>query len=70
MNRKVIGASVFAVFLFGSGWAFGASGEVTRVKGIINFRAGDAFVVTRSEGDVAVVLTDETTTEDRKGISG
>jgi len=70
MSRKVIGATVVAVFLFGSGWAFGASGEKASVKGIINSRAGDTFVVTRSGGDVTVILTDETTTEDRKGIFG
>jgi OOP family OmpA-OmpF porin len=70
MNRRVVGASIVAVFLFGSGWAFGASGDKTKVQGIINSRTGETLIVTRSEGDVTVVLTDETTTQDRKGLFG
>jgi outer membrane protein OmpA-like peptidoglycan-associated protein len=70
MNRKLIGASVVAVFLFGSGWAFGANGDKAKVRGMINSRTGETLIVTRPEGDVTVVITDETTTEDRTGIFG
>jgi outer membrane protein OmpA-like peptidoglycan-associated protein len=37
---------------------------------MINSRTGETLIVTRPEGDVTVVITDETTTEDRTGIFG
>ena len=70
MNRKMIGASVVVVLLFGSGLAFGGNGDKTKVKGMINARSGDTFIVTRPAGDVTVVITDETTTQDKKGVFG
>lgn len=70
MNRRSLWVGVVAVFLFGSAWALGANGDKTKVKGMINARTGETLIVTRPEGEVTVVLTDETTTQDRRGLFG
>jgi outer membrane protein OmpA-like peptidoglycan-associated protein len=50
--------------------AFGASGEKTNVKGMITSRTGETLTVKSGEGTTTVVLTDDTTTKDDKGLFG
>lgn len=70
MNRKVVEASLVAVFFLGSAWALRAGDDKTEVKGMIDSRTGETLIVTRPEGKVTVVLTDGTVTHDRKGLFG
>jgi OOP family OmpA-OmpF porin len=70
MRWKMIGATTVAVFLVGPMWIFAANGDKAEVKGMINSRAGETFIVTGQGANVTVVITDETTTQDKKGIFG
>jgi outer membrane protein OmpA-like peptidoglycan-associated protein len=59
------------LFLLASVLAFGASG--TNVKGMIISRTGETLIVQTSrssEGNVTVVLTDDTITKDDRGLFG
>lgn len=49
-------------------FAFG--GEKARVKGMITTRTGETLIVKSGEGNTTVVLTDDTTTKDNKGLFG
>jgi outer membrane protein OmpA-like peptidoglycan-associated protein len=49
---------------------FGATGDKTKAKGMIFSRTGETLQVKTAEGNVTVVLTDETKTKDDKGIFG
>jgi outer membrane protein OmpA-like peptidoglycan-associated protein len=59
-----------ALLLLTSVSAFGASGDKAKAKGMINTRTGETLIVKSADGDVTVVLTDDTTTRDRKGLFG
>jgi outer membrane protein OmpA-like peptidoglycan-associated protein len=50
--------------------AFGASGDKAKVKGMIITRAGETAIVKTSEGNVTVVVTDDTRTKDNVGLFG
>jgi outer membrane protein OmpA-like peptidoglycan-associated protein len=50
--------------------AFAASGDKAKVKGMIISRAGETFRVKSTEGNVTVVITDDTTTKDDRGLFG
>jgi len=52
-----------ALFLLASVVAFGE----TRTKGMIKSRTGETLIVSTAEGNVTVVLTDNTRTKDDKG---
>jgi len=65
MQRKVIVASLMALFFLVSVAAFGAD-----VKGTITNRTGETLVVKTTDGDVTVVLTDSTRTKDDRGLFG
>lgn len=66
MHRKTIVVSLMAFFLLASVSAFGGD----KVKGMITARTGETLVVKSGEGSVTVVLTDDTTTKDDKGLFG
>lgn len=50
--------------------AFGASGDKAEAKGMIISRTGETLIVSGPNGKVTVVLTDDTTTKDNKGLFG
>jgi OmpA-OmpF porin, OOP family len=67
--RKIAASLAPLVFFLGS-IAIGASAEETEVKGMITTRTGDTLIVKTPNGNVAVVLDDQTKTEDKTGIFG
>jgi outer membrane protein OmpA-like peptidoglycan-associated protein len=70
MQRKTIVASLMALVFLASLAAFGASGDKAKVKGMIITRAGETAIVKTSEGNVTVVVTDDTRTKDNVGLFG
>jgi len=69
MERKTLVVGLVPLFLLASVCAF--AGDKAEVKGIISGRTGDTLIVNTKEGDrTTVVLTDDTTTQDRKGLFG
>ena len=71
MRRKTIVASLLGLLLLVSVAALGASGD--EVKGIIISRTGETLIVQTSQtsqGNVTVVLTNDTTTKDDRGLFG
>jgi hypothetical protein len=57
-----------ALFFLASVFAFG--GDKAEVKGMITARTGETLIVASGSENVTVVLTDETTTKDDKGLFG
>src|SRR6201981_4219798 len=70
MNRKTIVVSLMALFFLTSVYGFGASGDKAKVKGMINTRTGETLIVKSADGNTTVVLTDDTKTQDRRGLFG
>jgi OmpA-OmpF porin, OOP family len=71
MHRKTIVVSLMALFFFlVSVSAFGAPGDKAEAKGMITTRTGETLVVKSAQGNVTVVLTDDTTTKDDRGLFG
>src|ERR1700747_738939 len=70
MHRKTIIVSLMTLFFLASQTAFGASGDKTKVQGMIISRAGETMVVQNSEGKTTVVLADDTRTKDNVGLFG
>jgi len=70
MYRKTIIASLMGLSLLASTAAFAASGDKAEVKGMITSRTGETLIVRTSQGNVTVVLTDNTTTKDDRGLFG
>jgi outer membrane protein OmpA-like peptidoglycan-associated protein len=70
MQRKTIVVSLMALVFLASLAAFGASGDKAKVKGMIIARAGETMIVKTSEGNVTVVVTDDTRTKDNVGLFG
>jgi len=68
MHRKTMVANVMALFFLASVTAFAA--DKAEVKGMITSRTGETLLVKSAEGNVTVVLTDDTTTKDDKGLFG
>ena len=66
-THKTIVVSLMALFLFASASAFGAN---TEVKGMILSRTGETLIVKTADGNTTVVLTDDTTTKDDRGLFG
>ena len=66
-THKTIVVSLMALFLFASVSAFGAN---TEVKGMIHSRTGETLIVKTADGNTTVVLTDDTTTKDDRGLFG
>src|SRR5262249_39812431 len=70
MQRKIL-ATMVSLGLMASVFATSAaSQEKAKVKGMIRTRTGETLIVKTSNGDTTVVLTDETTTKDDKGLFG
>ena len=67
-RREASVASLMAVLLLVSVAASGAA--KTKVKGMISGRAGETMIVNTAQGKVTVVLTDETTVKDERGLFG
>jgi outer membrane protein OmpA-like peptidoglycan-associated protein len=67
MHRKTI---LVTLLLVACSCAFGASGDKAQVKGMITGRTGETIVVKGQDGSTTVVLTDDTKTQDRKGLFG
>ena len=70
MQRKTIVISLAVLFLIASASAFGASGDKAKVKGMITGRSGETITVRSSDGNATVVLTDDTKTQDKRGLFG
>jgi OmpA-OmpF porin, OOP family len=70
MHRKTIVVSQMAMFFLASVFAFGASGDKTKVKGMIIARNGETLLVETANEKITVVLTDGTTTKDDRGLFG
>src|ERR1700746_3690712 len=71
MKSKVIFASLIAVFCLAAVSAFAASGDKTKVKGMIINRTGETLIVrTGGNETTTVVLTDDTWTKDNVGLFG
>ena len=70
MQRKML---VTTISLGLMAWVFAtsaASQEKAKVKGMIRTRTGETLIVKTSNGDATVLLTDDTTTKDDKGLFG
>jgi OmpA-OmpF porin, OOP family len=65
LHRKTIVMGLMGLFSLASVSAFGAE-----VKGMIISRTGDTLTVKSEQGNVTVVLTDNTKTKDNKGLLG
>jgi OOP family OmpA-OmpF porin len=68
MELKKILVSLTGLFLFASVAAVRANGD--EVKGMIITRTGETLIVKGSNGNTTVVLTDNTTTKDDRGLFG
>ena len=66
MQRKAMLFALMAVFILASAFAFGQS----QVNGMITTRTGDTLIVKGPQGNVTVVLTDQTKTVDKRGLFG
>jgi OOP family OmpA-OmpF porin len=69
MQQKTLVVGLMALSLLVPVSAFGASGD-KEVKGMITDRTGDTLTVKSAEGQTTVVLTDNTTTKDDRGLFG
>jgi len=64
-------ATLISLGLLASVFATSAVGqEKAKVKGMIRTRTGETLIVKTPNGDTTVVLTDDTTTKDDKGLFG
>jgi OmpA-OmpF porin, OOP family len=70
MQRKTIVIGMMAFCFLASVSAFGASGDKTKVKGMIIGRNGETLLVESANQKTTVILTDDTTTKDDIGIFG
>ena len=68
MHKNTIVVSLIALFILASLFAFG--GDKAEVKGMITARTGETLIVASGSGNVTVVLTEQTTTKDDKGLFG
>ena len=69
MHQQRIVVSLMALFTVAT-VAFGATGDQSSVKGMITSRTGETLIVKSADGNVTVVLSDETKTKDDKGLFG
>jgi outer membrane protein OmpA-like peptidoglycan-associated protein len=68
MHRTTIVVSLTGLFILGSVFALG--GDKAEVKGMIMARTGETLIVKSDQGTTTVVLTDETSTKDDRGLFG
>ena len=69
-TRKTIVKGLTSLCLLASVSAFGASADKTQVKGMIITRTGETLIVSNPQGQVTVVLTEDTVTKDDRGLFG
>jgi OmpA-OmpF porin, OOP family len=69
MSRKLTIASLITLFCLATP-VFVAAADKAEVKGMIKDRTGDTLTVKTDTGDATVVLTDDTKTEDNRGLLG
>ena len=69
-HRMRIAVSLSAVCFLACLSAFGASGDETETKGMIISRTGETLIVRGQNGNVTVVLTENTRTKDDRGLFG
>lgn len=69
-TRKTIVKGLTSLCLLASVSAFGASADKTQVKGMIITRTGETLIVSNPQGQVTVVLTEDTITKDDRGLFG
>jgi OOP family OmpA-OmpF porin len=69
-TRKTIVKGLTSLCLLASVSAFGASADKTEVKGMIITRTGETLIVSNPQGQVTVVLTEDTITKDDRGLFG
>src|SRR5437588_2449143 len=65
MHRRIVEVSVTALLCLAAVSAFG-----DKVKGTITNRTGETLVVKSGDGNTTVVLSEDTTTKDDKGLFG
>jgi OmpA-OmpF porin, OOP family len=70
MERKTVVVSLMTVLFLTSVAALGASGDKAKAKGMITTRTGETLIVKSADGNTTVVLTDDTKTQDRRGLFG
>jgi outer membrane protein OmpA-like peptidoglycan-associated protein len=68
--RIRIAVSLSAVCFVACLSAFGAGGDDTQTKGLIISRTGETLIVSGPNGNVTVVLTENTKTKDDRGLFG
>ena len=66
MHRRMIVVSLTALFLLAAVSAYGGD----KVKGMITARNGETLIVKSGDSTTTVVLTEDTTTKDDKGLFG
>jgi len=69
-NWMKIAAGIGATCLLAWVSAFGGSGDKAEAKGMITGRTGETLIVKSGNTSTTVVLTDDTTTKDDKGLFG
>jgi outer membrane protein OmpA-like peptidoglycan-associated protein len=70
MRPQTIVVRLTALFFLASVSSYGASGDKVEIKGMITSRTGETLIVNSANGNVTVVLTDDTRTKDNKGLFG
>jgi outer membrane protein OmpA-like peptidoglycan-associated protein len=71
MRKQItIAAILFAFCALGLVQAMAADNEKAQAKGMITTRTGETLVVKGANGTVTVVLTDDTSTRDKRGLFG
>jgi OmpA-OmpF porin, OOP family len=70
MHQKTMVVSVMVLFFLASVSAFAARGDKAEVKGMIISRTGETLIVKSAQGNVTVLLNDDTITKDDKGLFG
>jgi OmpA-OmpF porin, OOP family len=68
MRRTTIVVSLMGWFVLASVFAFG--GDKAEVKGMVMSRTGETLIVKSDQGTTTVLLTDETSTKDDRGLFG
>ena len=70
MRGEKVVVSLMTLLALASGAAFGAGGDKAEVKGMIMSRTGETLIIKSEAGTTTVVLTDSTTTRDKRGLFG
>jgi OOP family OmpA-OmpF porin len=70
MNRNTLVVSLAGLFFLAAVSAYGTSGDKVEIKGMIISRTGETLIVKSADGTSTVILTDDTSTKDDKGLFG